>query len=69
MNDTHFPDVDTSLGVALRVPIPQFRHNRNRVETCIFGQSGWDDFESLGERLEAVCLLALERLTVLRKFS
>ena len=49
--------------------IPQFRHNRNRVQTGIFGQRGRNDLQRLGECLEAVRFFALEGLSMLREES
>lgn len=41
------------------MPIPQFGHDRDWVETSVLSQSRRDDLERLCERLETVRLLAL----------
>lgn len=45
--------------------IPQLRDDRDRVQTRILGQCGWDDLESFGECLITVCFFSFEGLGVL----
>lgn len=46
------------------MPIPQLRHDRNRVQTGVLSESGRDDLESFGKGLEAVGFHAFEGLAV-----
>lgn len=63
----HLLDVDAGVGVTEGVLVPQLGDDGDGVQTGVLGKSGGDDLERLGECLEAVRLLALERLGVLRE--
>lgn len=62
VGDLSLTDVDTRRPLAERMSVAQLGNNADGVQTGILSQRGGNDLESLGVRLEAVSLHALERL-------
>lgn len=62
---THLLDIDPSIPLSIRMSIPQFRNDGNRVQTRILCQCRRDDFKSFCESLETVGFFTLESMGVL----
>jgi len=69
IGDQALANVDSSISITQCMPVPQFSHDRDGVQTRIFGKCCRDDLESVGVSLEAVCFHAVQGLRVLGEES
>ena len=65
VGDAALADVDSGVLLAERVAIAQLGDGGDGVQTGVLGQGVGDDLEGLGERLEAIGVLADQGLGVL----
>lgn len=62
---TYFANVDACVPFAEGMSVSELCDDGDRVEPCVLGKRGWDDFEGIGVRLETVSLHAFQRLRIL----